>query len=60
MSEKEKELLEGIAKLPDKLQDKFVEHLTIAAMVLDTMAAQQGGADQEGGNCQNDKGWGGK
>lgn len=54
MSDKEKALLEGIAKLPDKLQDKFVEHLNIAAMVLDTMAAQQGGADQEGGNGQND------
>lgn len=54
MSEKEKALLEGIAKLPDKLQDKFVEYVNIAAMTLDTMAAQQGGADQEGGNGKDD------
>jgi len=54
VSEKEKALLEGIAKLPDKLQDKFVEYVNIAAITLDTMAAKQGGADQEGGNGKDD------
>ena len=38
MSDKEKALLEGLAKLPEQLQEKLVEHINVAAMVIDTMA----------------------
>lgn len=41
MSDKEQAMLKQIAALPDALQDKFVEHLNIATMVLNTMGAAQ-------------------
>jgi hypothetical protein len=47
VSEKEKALLEGIAKLPDKLQDKFLERIQGAVMALDTLGAEK--EDVDGG-----------
>ena len=40
MSEKEKALAEGIAKLPAELQDKFLDQITGAAVAVECMAAQ--------------------
>lgn len=40
MSEKEKAMAEGIAKLPAELQDKFLDQITGAAVAVECMAAQ--------------------
>ena len=47
MSEKEKALAEGIAKLPAELQDKFLDQITGAAVAVECMAAQASAEKQE-------------
>ena len=41
MSEKEKQMLEKISKLPAALQEKFVDRLQGAVMALDVLDAAQ-------------------
>ena len=46
MSEKEKSMIEKIAKLPPELQDKFADKLDGAAMALDVLE-KRGDGDAE-------------
>lgn len=41
MSEKEKAMIENIAKLPPELQDKFADKIEGAAMALDILGKPQ-------------------
>lgn len=54
MSEREKQILEGVSKLPDKLQDRFLDQIQGASMALDMLGtvpapdtAQKGGSANE-------------
>ena len=47
MSEKEKALAEGIARLPAELQDQFLAQITGAAVAVECMAAQASAKKQE-------------
>ena len=55
MSEREKQLLEGVAKLPEPLRKQFLDKIDGAAMALDylgtapTMVCQEGGPESEPG-----------
>ena len=40
MSEKERELQKGIAKLPESLQDRFLDQVRGAALALDLLAVK--------------------
>lgn len=50
MSEKEKQLLDKIAKLPEPLQDKFLDRLEGARLAIDVIGAPP----EEGSNEPND------
>lgn len=41
MSELEKDIIEGVAKLPEELQNKFAEQITGAAMAVDILAGDK-------------------
>lgn len=45
MSEKEKKIVEGIAKLPGPMKDRFLDKIEGAVMALDMLAPKKGGAD---------------
>lgn len=47
MSDKEKEMAQKIAELPDRLQDKFLEGITWAAMTLDAMQKDEADNGEE-------------
>ena len=42
MSEKEKKIVEGIAKLPGPMKDRFLDKIEGAVMALDMLAPQKG------------------
>lgn len=46
MSEKEKRIVEGIAKLPGPLKDRFLDKIEGAVMALD-LTAREGDADAD-------------
>lgn len=50
MSEKEKQILDKIAKLPAPLQDKFLDRLEGARLAIDAI----GTPPKEGDNAKND------
>ncbi len=41
MSEREKKMAEGLAKLPEALQEKFIEQITGAAMAVEVMRPKE-------------------
>lgn len=47
MSEKEKSMIEKIAKLPSELQDKFADKLDGAAMALDVLEKRTANAENK-------------
>lgn len=47
MSDKEKEMAQKIAELPDRLQDKFLERLEGAVMALDAMQKDEADNGEE-------------
>lgn len=47
MSEKEKSMIEKIAKLPPELQDKFADKLDGAAMALDVLEKRTANAENK-------------
>lgn len=52
MSEREKQLLEGVAKLPEPLRKQFLDKIDGAAMALDYLGAsdcKEGGPEGEPG-----------
>ena len=48
MSEKEKRIAEGIAKLPDPLKDRFLDKIEGAAMAMDLLGNKKGVRDESG------------
>ena len=46
MSEKEKKIVEGIAKLPDQMKERFLDKIEGAVMALDMLAPQKGEQDE--------------
>ena len=48
MSEKEKQILEGVSKLPDPLKDRFLDQIQGASMALDLMGGKEGGQHEPG------------
>lgn len=51
MSEREKQILEGVSKLPDQLKGRFLDQIQGASMALglDTKTEKEGGAEDEPG-----------
>lgn len=50
MSEREKQILESVAKLPDPLKDRFLDKIEGAVMALDMTG--KGGRDREPGESR--------
>lgn len=47
MSDKEKEMVQKISELPDRLQDKFLDRLDGAVMALDVLSCVKGEDEDE-------------
>lgn len=47
MSEKEKRIMENVAKLPDPLMDRFLDKIEGAVMALDMTATQPPGKEND-------------
>ena len=47
MGDREKEIAEGMARLPKELQDKFAEQITGAAMAIDMLAGAKAGKKEK-------------
>ncbi len=59
MSEREKQILEGVSKLPDKLQDRFLDQIQGASMALDMLGTAPAPDTQKKGGAEHEPGKGG-